>query len=131
MEFVYKLRDQQGKIQEATARADSASVLRARLKARGIDVLEIRERTTSSDMLARLSSSSLADIMQSGLFEFISLKDMVVFSRQFAAMISSGVAMLRTLTIIVEQCPNRKLKRALDDVRLSIESGISLSDALA
>lgn len=41
MEFVYKLRDQQGKIQEATARADSASVLRARLKARGIDVLEI------------------------------------------------------------------------------------------
>ena len=33
-------------------------------------------------------------------FEQVKLKDMVVFSRQFSAMIGSGVAMLRTLTII-------------------------------
>jgi type IV pilus assembly protein PilC len=56
---------------------------------------------------------------------------MVVFSRQFSAMISSGVAMLRTLTIIVEQCNNKKLKKVLDEVRVAIESGLSLSDAMA
>jgi type IV pilus assembly protein PilC len=64
-------------------------------------------------------------------FEKIKLKDMVVFSRQFSAMIGSGVAMLRTLTIISEQCENQKLKVVLTDVRNQVESGSNLSDAMA
>ncbi len=64
-------------------------------------------------------------------FEKVKLKDMVVFSRQFSAMIGSGVAMLRTLTIIAEQCENEKLKAVLSDVRNQVEAGSNLSDALA
>jgi len=64
-------------------------------------------------------------------FEKIKLKDMVVFSRQFSAMIGSGVAMLRTLTIISEQCENQKLKVVLTDVRNQVEGGSNLSDAMA
>ncbi|MGD9684836.1 MAG: type II secretion system F family protein, partial [Candidatus Obscuribacterales bacterium] len=36
-----------------------------------------------------------------------------------------------TLYIIVDQCPNRKLRRAVDEVRMGVESGLSLSDAMA
>ncbi|MBX9572576.1 MAG: type II secretion system F family protein [Candidatus Obscuribacterales bacterium] len=64
-------------------------------------------------------------------FETVKLKDMVVFSRQFSAMIGSGVAMLRTLTIISEQCENEKLKVILTDVRNQVEAGSNLSDAMA
>jgi type IV pilus assembly protein PilC len=64
-------------------------------------------------------------------FEKVKSKDMVVFSRQFAAMIGSGVAMLRTLTIISEQCENKKLKEILIDVRQQVEQGAALSDAFA
>ena len=64
-------------------------------------------------------------------FEQVKLKDMVVFSRQFSAMIGSGVAMLRTLTIISEQCENEKLKAVLTDVRNQVEAGSNLSDAMA
>lgn len=64
-------------------------------------------------------------------FEKVKLKDMVVFSRQFSAMIGSGVAMLRTLTIISEQCENEKLKVVLTDVRNQVEAGSNLSDAMA
>lgn len=64
-------------------------------------------------------------------FEQVKLKDMVVFSRQFSAMIGSGVAMLRTLTIISEQCENMKLKDVLTDVRNQVEAGSNLSDAIA
>lgn len=64
-------------------------------------------------------------------FEKVKLKDMVVFSRQFSAMIGSGVAMLRTLTIISEQCENEKLKAVLTDVRNQVEAGSNLSDAMA
>ncbi|HRD17369.1 MAG TPA: type II secretion system F family protein, partial [Methanothrix soehngenii] len=117
-------------MKEAIASAESSSVLKARLQARGIDVVEIRESTAAGDMQARWKNLQ-TNVLQVDLFERVTIKDMVVFSRQFAAMISSGVAMLRTLTIIVDQCPNRKLKRSLDDIRQSIEAGLSLSDAMS
>lgn len=126
MDFSYKVRDSQGKVKEAVAQAESAAVLRTRLSARGMDVIEIKEKRA-------FSSKYLNDLNESiqNLTERVTLKDMVIFSRQFSAMISSGVAMLRTLYIIVEQCPNRKLRRAVDEVRKRVESGLSLSDALA
>ncbi len=126
MQFVYKIRDGQGKVREAIAQAESASILRTRLTARGVDVLDIKEKRGAID----LDLGQLFNQAQNAM-ERITLKDMVVFSRQFSAMVSSGVAMLRTLYIIVEQCPNQKLKRAIDDVRRLVESGLSLSDAMS
>jgi type IV pilus assembly protein PilC len=123
-EFLYKIRDGQGRIQEATAEADSPSILRARLTSRGLDVVAIESRRQPLNLTESWNSFTY-------VFETISLKDMVVFSRQFAAMVSSGVAMLRTLTIIVDQCKNRRMKKELDEVRTSVESGLSLSDALS
>lgn len=126
MEYVYKVRDSQGNIREAIAQAESPSILRTRLSARGLDVIDIRERSgmTTAEVVARINKFFEQ-------FERVTLKDMVVFSRQFSAMVSSGVAMLRTLSIIVEQCPNKRLKNSLDDIRHSVESGLSLSDAMA
>ncbi len=127
MEFVYKVKDMSGQLKESSARADNAQLLRARLSARGYEVIEIKERGFS------LSQFPLYVALDNAFarLEPISLKDMVVFSRQFSAMISAGVPLLRTLSIIVEQCKNRKLKSALEDVRRSVESGLSLSDALS
>ncbi len=127
MEFVYKVRDNQGRVSEAYAQAESASVLKIRLQARGVDVIDIKERTRPQAL--RLDAQESLDKV-AALFEQITLKDMVVFSRQFAALVGSGVSMLRTLYIIVDQCPNKKLKRAIDDVRRLVESGLSLSDAM-
>ncbi|MBY0550274.1 MAG: type II secretion system F family protein [Candidatus Obscuribacterales bacterium] len=64
-------------------------------------------------------------------FEKVKLKDMVVFSRQFSAMVGSGVAMLRTLTIISEQCENEKLRAIITDVKNQVEGGSNLSAAMA
>ncbi len=126
MEYIYTVRDGQGNVREAIAQADSPAILRTRLSARGLDVLEIKERggMSTQELIAKANDILLR-------FERVTLKDMVVFSRQFSAMVSSGVAMLRTLSIIVEQCPNKRLKLALDDIRRSVESGLSLSDAMA
>lgn len=126
MDFSYKVRDSQGKVKEAVAQAESAAVLRTRLSARGMDVIEIKEKRAFSSKYLNDANEAVLN-----LTERVTLKDMVIFSRQFSAMISSGVAMLRTLYIIVEQCPNRKLRRAVDEVRKRVESGLSLSDALA
>jgi type IV pilus assembly protein PilC len=118
-EFLYKVKDERGKIQEAVAQAENAAVLRARLTARGMNVVDIKGRGGAG-------GGGMAAI---AFFESVKLKDMVVFSRQFSSMIGSGVAMLRTLTIMTDQCENPKLKRTLDAVRKSVESGSALSDA--
>lgn len=124
MEFSYKAQDENGRLQESLAQADSPGVLRAQLAAQGLTVLEIRPR-----------AGSLADAEGVerflAIFEVVGLRDMVVFSRQFSAMIGAGVAMLRSISIMVEQCENPKMKRTLTLVRRSIESGHSLSDSLA
>ncbi len=127
MEFQYKVKDMSGQVRESSARADNAELLKARLSARGYEVIEIKERGFS---LLQMPIFVELDAFLAR-FEPISLRDMVVFSRQFAAMVSAGVPLLRTLSIIVEQCKNRKLKGCLEDVRRSVESGLSLSDALS
>ncbi len=127
MEFLYKVKDMSGQVRESSARADNAQLLKARLAARGYEVIEIKERGFSLMQIPLF----IALDAQLARLEPITLRDMVVFSRQFAAMISAGVPLLRTLSIIVEQCKNRKLKGCLEEVRRSVESGLSLSDALS
>jgi type IV pilus assembly protein PilC len=125
MEYAYKIRDGQGKVQQAIAQAESPAILRARLLAKGIEVIEIKE----AESRAFKEFASLKWFTDA--FETIALKDLVIFSRQFAAMIAAGVPMLRTLSIVVEQSKNGKMRNTLDDVRRSVEGGLSLSDSLA
>jgi type IV pilus assembly protein PilC len=71
------------------------------------------------------------EINLSGLGPKVKLKDLAVFSRQFATMINSGLSMLRALTILTEQADNKELRRVLGEVRSDVETGSSLSAALA
>ena len=66
-----------------------------------------------------------------GLGNRVKLKDLAVFTRQFATMTSSGLSLLRSLAILEEQTARPKLAAAIRDVRRSIEGGSSLSAALA
>ncbi|MFW5971282.1 MAG: type II secretion system F family protein [Desulfovermiculus sp.] len=61
----------------------------------------------------------------------VTSRDMVVFSRQFATMISSGVPILQALQVMCEQTENNKLRRTLYEVRNDVEGGSSLSEALS
>jgi type IV pilus assembly protein PilC len=59
------------------------------------------------------------------------LKDLSVFARQFATMTSSGMSLLRALSILEEQTERPALKRAVGEVRADVEGGGSLSGSLA
>lgn len=64
------------------------------------------------------------------LFERVKARDMVVFSRQFATMISSGMTVLRALSVLELQTENDKFKEVLAQVRTDVEGGASLSEAM-
>jgi len=61
----------------------------------------------------------------------VALADLVVFTRQFSTMIDAGIAIVQTLQALAEQAPNKIMRDVLKDICTRVESGESLSDALA
>ena len=61
----------------------------------------------------------------------VALADLVVFTRQFATMIDAGIAIVQSLQALAEQAPNKIMRDVLKDICTRVESGESLSDALA
>ena len=57
--------------------------------------------------------------------------ELSIFSHQFAAMISSGIPMIRTLKTLSEETNNRKFRKIIDKIRVDIENGASLSNAFS
>ncbi|MGE4428625.1 MAG: type II secretion system F family protein, partial [Solirubrobacteraceae bacterium] len=64
------------------------------------------------------------------LLERIKARDMVVFSRQFATMIGSGMTVLRALSVLEQQTEKDKFREVLVQVRTDVEGGASLSEAM-
>ena len=61
----------------------------------------------------------------------LTVKDMAIFARQFAAMFNAGVPIVRCLSVLYEQCSNAKLKRALRSMSADVQEGINLAEAMA
>ncbi|HWO90247.1 MAG TPA: type II secretion system F family protein [Gemmatimonadales bacterium] len=60
----------------------------------------------------------------------ISTRDIVIFTRQFATMINSGLPLVQALDILAEQSENPSLKEVTKQVVYDVESGHTLADAL-
>ncbi len=121
--FTYKVRDRQGKVVEGELEADSAQLVVAKLREMGYVPIDITQR--------RSKGSLSRDVSIPGLTNRVKLKDVAVFSRQFATMINSGLSLLRALHILAEQTENAALAAIANEVRMDVEKGASLSAALA
>jgi len=119
--FEYKVRDRTGAVKTGKLDADSPSQVAAKLKAMGFAPMTITQ--TNQGMQRELKIPGLGR-------KKVKLKDLAIFSRQFATMISSGLSLLRALNILTEQTDNKELARVLGGVRNDIETGSSLSAAL-
>lgn len=78
--------------------------------------------------------SSLKDITWQGLREAIEkvpTQELMMFTQQLQTLFSVGVPILQGLKLIIEQTEHPTLKRALKDVRASLDSGSNLADAFA
>src|SRR2546430_10921188 len=63
-------------------------------------------------------------------FASISQKDVVVFTRQFATMIDAGLPLVQCLDILASQLDNAAFREVLTKVKVKVESGSTLADAL-
>src|SRR5690554_2135834 len=119
--FAYRGRDAAGKIVKGSVEAASEVAATGRLRVMGISPISLTDgKATGLNM----------EITIPGFEKSVSLKDLAVMSRQMSTMISSGLSLLRTLTILSEQTESVPLRKVLVSVRSDVESGTSLSDAL-
>lgn len=61
----------------------------------------------------------------------VTIKDLVVFTRQFAVMVDAGLPLVQCLQILGDQQENPTFKTALRAVKTDVESGSTFADALA
>jgi len=119
--YEYKVRDRNGALKTGKLEADTPSMVATKLKAMGYAPLSIT--ATAGGINRELKIPGLGG-------KKVALKDLAVFSRQFATMVNSGLSLLRALSILTEQTENKELARVLGEVRNDIETGESLSSGM-
>jgi type IV pilus assembly protein PilC len=119
--FEYAVRDRAGKLVKGTLDADNQAQVVQKLKTMGYAPVSITQA----------NAGMKKEITIPGFGGRVKLKDLAVMARQFATMISSGLSLLRALTILGEQTENKVLRQTLAAVRQDVETGQSLSAALA
>ena len=115
--YTYKARDKTGNLVSGTLMADNEALVLSRLREMGYTPLEAKKE--KSGMKREFS-------FHPGR---VKLKELSVFSRQFATMVNSGLPILRALSILADQTESPTLQGVLVEVRLDVERGASLSEA--
>src|SRR5207302_7170229 len=116
--YEYKVRDQSGKMVTGTLVADNEQLLLNRLREMGYTPLKVSQQGGTGVK------------RELHLFNRVKVKDLALFSRQFATMVNSGLPILKALTILEQQTESKVLAKAVVDVRIDIERGSSLSAAM-
>jgi len=114
--YAYKVRDRGGNLISGTLVADNEALVLQRLREQGLTPLEVGKQGRGLNI--ELTPKK------------VKLKEMSVFSRQFATMVNSGLPILRALSILADQANNPELAKTLTACRIDIEQGSSLSAAM-
>jgi type II secretory pathway component PulF len=120
--FDYRGRDGAGKLVKGRVDAASEGAVVQRLRGMGVSPIAITE--------AKAGTGLQTEIKIPGFEKGVGLKDLAIMSRQASTMLSSGLSLLRALSILADQTENKKLKDILGKVRDEVEQGVSFSDAV-
>ena len=99
--------------------AETKGQVTERLRERGLIVLDVSEKNEAMGLEKFFDR-----------FRGIPMRDLAVFARQFATLISSGMPMLRSLYTLEDQTEDERLCGAIAGVRQDVEAGSSLADAM-
>jgi type IV pilus assembly protein PilC len=94
------------------------------------DASEVQDRLRRQD----INPSKVKKKSASGGFSFgsgsVPLKNLVIFTRQFATMIDSGLPLVQCLELLGGAEPHKGFKKILQQTKADIESGSTLADAM-
>src|ERR671937_1806749 len=111
--FTYTARTINGELKTATIDAANRDEVIQQLRRQRLNVVKIDE--AASRKKARGS---------------ISMRDIVIFTRQFSTMINAGLPLVQALDILAKQSENKSLQEVTRQVVADVESGHTVADAL-
>jgi type IV pilus assembly protein PilC len=111
--YTYTARSFGGELKTATLEASSRDDVIAQLRRQRLSVVKIDEATTKKAKRGR-----------------IKMRDVVIFTRQFATMINAGLPLVQALTILADQSQNKVLADVTRKVVFDVESGNTVADAM-
>jgi type IV pilus assembly protein PilC len=112
-EFVIKLADERGRVQEQVQTAATAEELRARFVHAGYHVFSIKTRSSFG-------------ILKGGK---VKLEPFLIFNQQFLTLIRAGLPILGSLQMLAKNQKNVHFSSQLDDVANRVKTGDALSEA--
>jgi len=127
--FTYTVKNSSGKTITDTKTAVNREAVITQLQNEGYFIINIAE-TIASDAPKATSTFTQKKTRRFSRTK-ITTQDKLMFARQLSAMLESGVNLLRSLTIAVEQVESKDFYNMLSQIRSDVEQGISFSNALA
>lgn len=119
--FRYKSRDHQGKLVEGKMEGNQSNHVADILMSRGLIPVDISEIKDDGD------GFSFAKLLEKP----ITLDELVIFSRQMFSLMQAGIPVMRAIAGLRDSANNPVMKNALSKVLGDLESGRTLSTALA
>ncbi len=117
--FTFRAMDLAGTASAGELEAESKASVSEQLRQRGLIVLDVAEKS---------EPVKIEDFFKR--WQGVDMRELAVFSRQFATLIASGMPMLRTLQTLEEQTQDEQIKAAVAGVRSDVEAGSSLEAAM-
>jgi len=117
--FSFRAMDTAGVSSNGEIEAESKSQVAEALRQRGLIVLDVSEKA---------SPLNVEDFFKR--WKKVDMRELAVFSRQFATLVASGMPMLRTLRTLEEQTKDEMIEEAAAGLRADVEAGSSLEQAM-
>src|SRR3954451_5352085 len=115
--FIWKGKTRSGQAQEGQLLADSRDAAAAVLRRQQIQITSLREKGREIKLIPRIPRG-------------VGSKRIAIFTRQFSVMLDAGLPLVQCLEILGEQEENRTFQAIITAVRVDVESGSSLADAM-
>ncbi|MCX6796904.1 MAG: type II secretion system F family protein, partial [Candidatus Doudnabacteria bacterium] len=118
MKYLYKARNKKGEIKSGLVVASDEARAESLLTENDLTIIALEQQ--NENLLEKINPFG----------KTVKNKDLVLFSRQLATLISARVPLLQSLRILEEQLSSRRLFQVIRDLIASVENGESLSLAM-
>jgi type II secretory pathway component PulF len=123
MKYRYQAYDRTGKETVGTVEADDVDIAQESLRKKGLYVSSISDVT---------EAGRAGGVRRAGLFGATRrLRNLTIFSRQLYVLTSSGTTLVDGLSALERQTPDQKWRQVLRELRMEVEQGTTLNEAMA
>ena len=115
--FAYVVKDKAGKTHTGSLETESRNRLIEQLWKQDFVIISIDEKQAHRSSMLKVGQPRVKN------------EQLVVFSRQLATMVESGIPIVTALDVLSEQLEDKTFKQILSKIRDDVEAGASLSEA--